>query len=394
MWSRPFYARWVALLLVALAFSAVGCSGESGVVPGPTSSGPHGAVAADSSISDAQGDIPTLRLLYPAPNPSRDVTVQGNTAKLIVPRWVVGYPQSIQWVGGSVRLPEMIALDVAPDFKVLDWARGATSEAPDAQNPEFLPHEDLTYVRLREVGDSRLEFFWRCRGDIPADVVDTGYGAFIAKDLVASPDYAVAIAPAPAVELAPADAGWVWLVAGLGEAGFPWDIASYEDILSASVSQSGNGQLTFQMTTAQDIPAVPAEEHASPLFAWILDQEGEGSVGAQFELGVVVRWKADEEKWEGVVMSWDGQDSVELDIPVSMTRSGSTLTATVGAAELGLEGTFYWAAMVAVQVGPDEEQFLSLADQAPDEGWVEETLAPTPGAQRIYLPLIRRSPPA
>jgi hypothetical protein len=389
MRSKPFSVLLATLLMVALAFSAVGCGGGKGVEGLPAAAQPHEAAAPDSSVSDRQGDVPELRILSPAPDLGRDVTIQGNTAKLLVPRWVVGYPQSIQWVGGTVSLEQWTALDVAPDFKALDWARGATSEAPDAQNPEFQPHEDLTYVRLREVADSRLEFFWRCRGDIPLDAPDAGYGAFIAQSLVIGPDYAVAIAPASAVPLAPPDAGWVWLVAALSEAGFPWDTAGYEDILSAGVSQSGDGQLTFEMTTAQDIPAVPAEADGNPIFSWVLDQGGDGTVGAQFDLGVVVRWKAEPGQWEGAVMSWDGQDYIDLDIPVAMTRSDATVSATVDAADLGLEGPFYWAAMAAVQVGPEEEQFLGLADQAPDSGWVEETLAPTP--RRIYLPVICRN---
>jgi hypothetical protein len=390
--------------LAALMFSAVGCGGSEGVAGLPAATQPYGAAgAADSSVSDAQGDVPQLRLLSPAPDLGRDVTIEDNTAKLLVPRWVVGYPQSIQWVGGTVSVQQWTALDIAPDMKVLDWTRGATSEAPDAQNPELQPYQDLTYVRLREVASSRLEFFWRCRGDIPMDGIDSGYGAFIARNLVSGPDYAVALAPAAAVPLAPADAGWVWVVAGLGEAGFPWDTASYEDILSARVSQTGDGQLTFEMTTAQDIPAVPAEGDGNPVFSWILDQDSDGTVGAQFDLGVVVRWNAESGLWEGAVMSWDGQDYIDLDIAVAMTRSDSTVSATVDVIDLGLVGTFYWATMTAVQVGPDDEQFLGLADQAPDSGWVEETLAPTPGPTPtptatatppapglIYLPLISR----
>jgi len=382
MKGKPFLVVLVISLFAALTVTAVG---------------PDGAAAADSSVSDPQGDVLELRFLYPAPDPARDLTIQDNTVKVLVPRSVVGYPQSFQWVGGTIRLQEQAYLDVAPDMKVLDWTRGTTSEGPDAQNPELLPHEDLTYVRLRELSDSRLEFFWRCRGDIPMDPIDLAYGAFIADQLVGNPDYAVVIAQD--------DAEWVWSVSALGETSFPWATTDYEDILSAGVSQSGDGQLTFEMTMAQDIAAVPAQEEASPAFSWILDYDGEGTVGAQLDLGVVVRWNADEGRWEGVVTSWDGQEYVELDVPVAVTRSGSTVSATVGVADLGLEGTFYWAATTAIQIGPDEELFAGLADQAPDEGWVEDivpatptptpTATPTvtatpPGTWRIYLPVICR----
>jgi hypothetical protein len=389
MRSKPFSVPLVSLLLAALMFSAVGCGGSEGVAGLPAATQPYGAVvAANSSISDPQGDVPELRLLSPAPDLGRDLTIEANTARVLVPRWVVGYPQSTQWVGGTVRLPELIALDLAPDYKALGWTRGATSEAPDAQDPALLPYQDLTYVRLREVASSRLEFFWRCRGDIPMDGIDVGYGAVLGDVLTSVQDYAVVVAPAATVPLAPADAGWVWGVAALSEAGFPWNTASYEDILSASVSQSGDGQLTFEMTTAQDIPTVPAEGDGDPMFSWILDQDGEGTPGAQFGLGVMVRWNVDPGQWEGAVMSWDGQDYVDLDIAVAFTRSDATLSATVDAADLGLVGTIYWAAMTGVQAGPEEEQFLGLADQAPNDGWVEETLAPTPS--RIYLPVISR----
>jgi hypothetical protein len=389
MRSKPFFVLIVTSLFVALTFSAVGCGGSGGLAGLPAATQPYGAAgAADSSVSDAQGDVPQLRLLSPAPDLGRDVTIEDNTAKLLVPRWVVGYPQSIQWVGGTVSVQQWTALDIAPDMKVLDWTRGATSEAPDAQDPALLPYQDLTYVRLREVASSRLEFFWRCRGDIPMDGIDVGYGAVLGDVLTSVQDYAVVVAPAATVPLAPADAGWVWGVAALSEAGFPWNTASYEDILSASVSQSGDGQLTFEMTTAQDIPTVPAEGDGDPMFSWILDQDGEGTPGAQFGLGVMVRWNVDPGQWEGAVMSWDGQDYVDLDIAVAFTRSDATLSATVDAADLGLVGTIYWAAMTGVQAGPEEEQFLGLADQAPNDGWVEETLAPTPS--RIYLPVISR----
>jgi len=376
MKGKPlFFVLLVASLCVALMVTAVG---------------PDGAAAADSSVSDPQGDVLRLRFLYPAPNPARDLTIQDNTVKVLVPRSVLGYPQSFQWVGGTIRLSEQDYLDVAPDMKVLDWTRGgATSEAPDAQNPELLPHEDLISVRLRELADTRLEFFWRCRGDIPTEPADLAYGAFMAEQLVGNPDFAVVITQD--------DAAWVWSVSVLGETSFPWATTDYEDILSAAVSQSGDGQLTFEMTMAQDIPDVPAQEDASPVFSWILDQEGEGTLGAQFDMGVVVRWNADETLWEGLVMSWDGQEYVELDVPVTMTRSGATVSATVAVADLGLQGTFYWGATTAIQIGPDEELFAGLADHAPDEGWVEETLpappTPTPPStpQRIYLPLICRS---
>ncbi len=404
MRSKPFFVLIVTSLLVALTFSAVGCGGSGGLADLPAATKPNAAQGAGgSSVSDEQGDVPELRLISPAPDLGRDLTIETNTAKVLVPRWVIGYPQSIEWVGGTVRFPELTALDVAPDYKALGWTRGATSEAPDAQDPALLPYQDLTYVRLREMASSRLEFFWRCRGDIPMDGVDVGYGAVLGQALTTGQDYAVVVAPAAAVPLAPADAGWVWGVAALSEAGFPWDTASYEDILSASLSQSGDGKLTFEMATAQDIPAVPVEGDGNPMFAWILDQDGEGTVGAQFDLAVMVLWNVDSSQWEGVVMTWDGHDYLYLDIAVAFTRLGATLSATVDVADLGVAGTVYWGAMTGIQIGPDEEQFLGLADQAPDSGWAEEILAPTPGATPtptatatppapglIYLPLISR----
>jgi hypothetical protein len=384
MRSKPFFVPLVMLLFAALTFSAVGLGWSERVEGSPAATQPDETVASrDSSVSDAQGDVLELRFLSPAPDLGRDVTIEGNTAKLVVPRWVVGYPQTMQWVGGTVSLEQQGTLDIAPDMKVLDWTRGATSEAPDAQNPELLPYQDLTYVRLRELADSRLEFFWRCRGDIPMETIDVGYGAFIAEELIGGADYAVVVAPT--------DGGWMWSVSTPGETRFPWNTSSYEDILSASVSQAGDGQLTFEMTTAQDVPAVPAAADGNPAFSWILDQDGDDGVGASVDLAVVVRWNAEPGQWEAAVMGWDGQDYVDLGIAVAFTRSDTIVSATVDVADLGLEGTFYWAATTAVQVGPDEEFFVGLADQAPDSGWVEETLPPPPTPQRIYLPVICRA---
>jgi hypothetical protein len=50
--------------------------------------------------------------------------------------------------------------------------------------------------------------------------------------------------------------------------------------------------------------------------------------------------------------------------------------------------------MTGIQVGPDEEQFLGLADQAPDSGWAEEILAPTPGATPTPTATATATPPA
>ncbi len=395
MRNKPFFVLLVASLSAALTFTAVGRGWGDPVEDRPAPRQPHGPVVAlDSSLSDAQGDVFELSL-YPAPNPGRDLTIEGNTAKVLVPRWVVGYPQSFQWVGGTIQLQDQERLDLAPDMKVLNWTRGATTEAPDIQDPQLLPHEDLTYVRLRELEGSRLEFFWRCRGDIPMDALDVGYGAFIGQDLTSGPDYAVV--------LAPTEAGWIWTVSALSETGFPWHTAGYEDILSASVSQTGDGQLTFEMTAAQDIPALPAEGDGNPGFSWMLLQDGDDTVGALGDLGVAVRWDAEASQWSGAVLSWDGQDYTELDIPVEITRIDSTLSATVDAADLGLVGSFSWRVMTGVYVGPEEELFLGLVDQAPESGWVDDIVAPTPtpiptatatatppGPGLIYLPLISR----
>jgi hypothetical protein len=386
MRNRPFFVLVVVSLFVALRFTVVGLPGGE----------PVRAVSPDSSVSDAQGDVLELRLLLPAPDPRRDLTIEGNRAKVIVPRWVVGYPQSFQWVGSTLSIQQKTHLDVAPDFKVLNWTRGATSEGPDAQNPELLPYEDLTYVRLRELTSSQLEFLWRCRGDIPVDAVDVGYSAVLAENLVSGPEYVLLLAPSAV--------GWTWFVNALGETRFPWDTASYEDILSASVSHAGDGHLLFEMTTAQNIPAVPAEANGSPGFSWIL-RHGTATVGEPGDLEVFVRWDAESSQWEGAVMGWDGQDYVDLDIAVAFTLSDATVSATVEVADLGLQGTFSWQAMTGVRVGPDEEPFVGLADQAPDSGWVEDivpakptstptdtpTATPTPpGTWRIYLPVIFR----
>jgi hypothetical protein len=74
----------------------------------------------------------------------------------------------------------------------------------------------------------------------------------------------------------------------------------------------------------------------------------------------------------------------------------STLSATVDAADLGLVESFSWRAMTGVYVGPDDESFLGLADQAPGSGWVQDIPTPTPtatppGPRRIYLPVICRN---
>jgi len=384
MRNKPFFVLVMMSLFVALSFTVVGLpSGE-----------PVEALFPDSSTSDPEGDVLELRLLLPAPDPRRDLTIQGNTAKVLVPRWVVGYPQSFQWVGSTLRVQQQTYLDWAPDFKVLDWTRGATSEGPDAQNPELLPYEDLTYVRLRELASSQLEFLWRCRGDIPVDAVDVAYSAVLAENLVSGPEYVVLLAPSAV--------GWTWFVSALGETRFPWDTASYEDILSASVSHTGDGHLLFEMTTAQNIPPVPAEGNGSPGFSWVL-RHGGATVGEPGDLEVFVRWDAESGQWEGAVMGWDGQDYITLDIAVAFTLSDATVSAKVEVAELGLGGTFSWQAMTGVQVGPDEEPFVGLADQAPDSGWVEDivpatptpTATPTvtatpPGTWRIYLPVICR----
>jgi len=399
MRNRPFFVLLVAPLFVALTFCAVGVGWSEGVDGLVAVAQPYGAdVAPDSSVSDPEGDVPELRLLLPAPDPGRDLVIQDDIATVQVPRWVVGYPQSFQWVGSTIALEQQTYLDVAPDFRVLDWTRGTTSEAPDAQNPELLPHQDLTRVRLRELESSLLEFYWRCRGDIPMEPVDTAYGAFFADEFARGPDYAVV--------LAPADAGWMWSVRTPGEARFPWNTASYEDIMSAGVSQSDDGQLTFEMTTAQGIPEVPAEADGSPWFSWAVQQDSEGSDSTAVTLVVVVRWDAGSGEWQAAVMSWDGQDYVDLDIAVAFTLSEVTVSATVGGSDLGLVGSFFWHAMTTIQVGPDEEPFVGLADQAPDSGWVEESIVPAtptptptatptvtatpPGTWRIYLPVICR----
>jgi hypothetical protein len=400
MRSKPFFALLVASLFAALTFTAVGLGLGEGVEGRLAFAQFPRAVAADSSVSDPEGDVLELRTLSPFPHPGRDLTIAGNTAKVLVPRWVVGDPQSFQWLGATLDTLEQVPLDVAPDYQVLNWTRGAVSEGPDAQNPTLLPHEDLTYVRLREVASSRLEFFWRCRGDIPTSPVDMAYAAFLGANLLDGPEYAVA--------LAATDAGWLWSVSVPGDSRFSWDSRPYEDIVSAAVSQTGDGQLTFGMTTAQDIPAVPPEEDGYPWFVWMLDVDRDEATGGLNDLNVVARWNPESSTWQGALQGWSEEHYGDLQATVAVTRTGSTVSATVDVEDLGVAGSFLWQVGTLVHVGSGEEQFAGLADFAPDSGWAEEVLTPTPtltptttatatptatapGPRRIYLPTIRKA---
>jgi hypothetical protein len=393
MRGKPLFALLVASLFVALTFTAVGVGW-----------GEHAeGLSPDSSVTDPEGDVLELRMLSPFPYPGRDLAIEGNTAKALVPRWVVGDPHSFQWVGATLKPLLQRPLDVAPDYQVLNWARGTTSEAPDAQDLALLAYEDLTYVRLREVAPSRLEFFWRCRGDIPLTASDFTYVVLIGSNLLVGSDYMVA--------LIPTSTGWSWSVSTPEDTRFPWDSANYEDILDASVSQSGDGQLRFQMTVAQDIPAVPSDEDGYPWFTWMLDVDRDQAPGGANDVNVVVRWNGESSQWEGALRGWNGQHYVDLGTGVPISRTGATVSATVGAEDLGLTGGFLWQARTTVNVGPGDDQFTGLADYAPDSGWAEEvgplpsptpTVSPTsePTAtatetfpapqQRIYLPVITR----
>jgi len=400
MRRKPFFVVSATSLFVALTVTAMGLGWGEGAEDRPTFTHIRPlSLAPDSSVSDPQGDVLELRLLRPFPYPGRDLTIEGNTAKVLIPRWVIGDPYSFQWMATTIRPMGQALLDYAPDYQFLSWSRGLPSEAPDAQNPGLLPHEDLTYVRLREVDSSRLEFLWRCRGDIPVNPVDINWSALIGLKPLGGPDYMVV--------LGPTDAGWMWSVSAPGTKRFSWNSTRYEDILSAIGFQTGDGQLTFEMTTAQDIPAVPADEDGHPWFTWMLDVDRDQASGDPNDVNVVVRWNPESNAWEGALRGWNGERYEDLQAAVAFARTGATVSAVVQVADLGLTGGFLWRAQTSINVGLEEELFFALADNAPDSGWVEEVLAPAqtptptvtatatvtampPGRRPIYLPVITR----
>jgi hypothetical protein len=377
MKRRPFCEPLVTSLFVALIFTAVALGRGERVEALPAVVQPHGAaLVLHSDVSDPQGDARELRLLRPFPYTGRNLSIEGNTVKVLVPRWVLRDLQSFQWAAATFSPERQARVDIAPDYQVLNWASGIMSEAPDAQNPEILPYEDLTYVRLREVASSRLEFLWRCRGDIPVSPAEIAYGAFLGTNLINSQDYMVV--------LAPTDMGWTWYLSAPGDKRFALNPAAYEDIVDATLSQTDGGELRFEMTVAAPIPDVPSSMERDPWFSWMLDVDRDQASGGA-DVNVVVRWNQESSQWEGALMGWTGQYYEDLDTPVTITRGGAVVSATVNAADLALDGGFLWMAKTAVNLGPAEEQFVSLADQAPDSGWVDWL---PPGGQRIYLPMV------
>jgi len=229
--------------------------------------------------------------------------------------------------------------------------------------------------------------------------VDINWSAFIGLKPLGSPDYMVV--------LGPTGAGWMWSISTPGTKRFSWNSTHYEDILSAIGSQTGDGQLTFEMTTAQDIPAVPADEDGYPWFTWMLDVDRDQASGGPNDVNVVVRWNPDSNAWEGALRGWDGERYEDLQTAVTFARTGATVSAAVEVADLGLTGSFLWRAQTSINVGVEKELFFALADNAPDSGWVEEVLAPAqtptptvtatatvtampPGRRPIYLPVITR----
>jgi hypothetical protein len=386
MRSRPFFALLVSSLFVALTVTVAGLGAGKRVE----------GLALGSSVSDPEGDVEPLRLLVPFPDLGRDLTVEGNTATVLVPTWLLGDPQSFDWVAAVLRPEQQIVTDAAPKGGAQAWTAGHLSEVVDFLNPALLPYLDLTYARVRSVGSSHIEFRWRCRDNIPSDESDLAYM------MILSTAYRIAL-------LCP-DQAWGWFADRPSGLGFDWDSRPYEDILGAAVTRGGDGQLTFEMTTAQDIPAVPFDEDGSPWFTWILDMDRDQASGGPNDVNVVVRWNPESDEWEGALRGWNGERYEDLQATVVFTRTGATVSAVADLADPGLIGSFLWRAQTSVTVGVDEEMFIGVADSAPDAEWAEEagpvssptptispTLEPTatptetpPGAKRIYLPLITR----
>jgi len=377
MKRRSFVVPFVASLCVALVFAAVGLAEVAPVEALPAAAQAYGtALVRHSSTSDALGDVRELRLLRPFPYTGRHLTIEDNRIKVLLSLWVIRDTRSFQWAAASFDPVKRKRVDVAPNDKVLSWARGVVSEAPDALDPQLLPYQDLTYVRLREVAGSRLEFFWRCRGDIPASPEETSYGAFLGANLVESQDFMVV--------LYPEETEWTWYISAPGEERFAVNPAAYEDILSATISPSGDGQVKFEMTVAEPIPDAPSSMERHPWFSWVLDVDRDQASGGA-DVNVVVRWNPASSQWEGALMGWNGQYYEDLDAPVTIARDGALVSASVSAADLALDGSFLWQAQTTVNIGPAEEQFVSIADRAPDEDWVDSL---PPGGPRIYLPIV------
>jgi hypothetical protein len=386
MRGKPLFALLVASLFVALTFTAVGVGW-----------GEHAeGLSPDSSVSDAAGDVEPLRMLTPFPHPGRDVTVSGNTISVLVPTWLLGDPASFQWAAAVLRPEQDVLKDMAPKGRVQSWTSGSLSEVVDSIDTSREPYEDLTYVRVRSVGTSHIEFLWRCRGDIPFNEGDLAYM------MILSTGYTIA--------LHPIDQGWGWFVQRASSLSFDWNSRPYEDVLSASVTQTGVEQLTFEMTTAQDIPDVPPDEDGYPWFTWTLDVDRDGT-NSLADVNVVVRWDPESSAWEGALRRWNGQHYEDVEATVVSVLAGATVSAIVDVDDLGLMGSFLWRAQTNITVGVDEDLFSAQADIAPDAGWVEEvgplpsptpTVSPTsePTAtatetlpalqQRIYLPVITR----
>jgi hypothetical protein len=397
MKSKPFLVPLVAVLFVGFAFAAVGLGWGDGIEGWPVAK-PLSlvALALDSDASDAEGDLEPLRALVPFPDSGRNVTIDGNTATLVVPTWLLGDPSLFQWAAAVVMPEQDVVLDAVPKGRVQLWS-GGVSEEVDSVNPALPHYQDLIQVRVRSSGALHIEFRWRFRGDIPSGESDLAYV------MILSTGYRIAVLPR--------GQDWGWFADRLGLP-FDWVSRPYEDILSAAVRDNGDAQLTFEMTTAQDIPAVPADVDGYPWFTWMLDVDGDQASGGASDINVAVRWDPRASSWEAALRGWNGERYEDLQATVAFTRTGSTVSATVNVADLGVVDHFNWRAQTSINVGREEEQFFAMTDSAPDAEWVEEvgpgptptatvspttepTVTPTPtetlsGAQRIYLPLISR----
>lgn len=322
-----------------------------------------------SDTTDPSGDLSELNWLKPHPY-ARDLiwSISGTQVRLGLPVELISSPGSINWYAAVERWATYARVDRAPDTGTRRWTPGSTSSATDGTDGTLQPYEDLTYVSVNPY-NSDIIFVWEFRGSIPPTQTE----AYYYFDLNYN-DYLVYL-------YCTESRGWEWEV-DARDASFDWNSASYEDIVSASVNELGDGQLRFEMTTASTIPTTPSSGDGAPWFNWTLDVDNDTDTGQApdgDDMNVVVRYNPQSSGWEGVLREWNGNYYEDLR-SLSFARAGSTVSAVASISDLGLSSTFRWAAGTMVVVRPAGQEFFSRVDRAPDSGWVEMSLAPDASA--------------
>lgn len=308
----------------------------------------------EAAVVDPTGDFREWYLLTAVDNSA--LRFQGKTAVVTAPVELLFGAQALQWKGWTY---PGAGDEVPPGGLgvVMNWVSTASSSTTDPVDPALRPTADLLALTFGKVANGKIPFTFKTRGALPgADSLGLISEHYIGGNLYG------------AIEVRLRPTGSYWLLSGgfVGATPLPYVSTAVNDIVNASVTNSGATALKLRIKTAAALPAVPPANVGNPWYLWQFDTTGDGVVDAI----VTVRFDRVTNSW-GAVLRKRGTDGLFADVKtLPFTRAGGVITATVKRSDLGVAGTFRWYSQASSFVTLGAQTFSDTFDTAPNTGFV------------------------